>query len=139
MIRQKGCECSATIDLLELDLLYGKAAFIKSGAATSYVRRGNDLFRIRSKTMPIGLLKTIDAEKINFDLCNGDVVIMVSDGISQVPEDAPFLISLLTDGWENHLPTMANKIMDAARSAGRRDDMTVGLCRLVDKRNGKAG
>ena len=139
VIRQKGCECSATIDLLELDLIYGKASFIKSGAATSYVRRGNDVFRIRSKTMPIGLLKSIDAEKINFDLCDGDVIVMLSDGVSQVPEDAPWLLSLLTEGWDSNLPTMADKIIEAARAEGRADDMTVGLCRIGDRRERKAG
>ncbi len=135
VIRQKGCECSATIDLLELDLIYGRAAFIKSGAAASYVRRGKDVFRIRSKTMPIGLLRSIDAERIHFDLSDGDTVIMLSDGISQTPEDAPWLLSLLTDGWDSNLPTMAEKIIDAAKAHGRRDDMTVGLCRISDRRS----
>ncbi len=137
VIRQKGSECSATIDLLELDLLYGKASFIKSGAATSYVRRGKDVFRIRSKTMPIGLLKSIDAERIHFDIYDGDVIILLSDGISQVPEDAPWLLSLLSDGWDPNLPTMADKIIEAARAAGKTDDMTVGLCRITDRREKK--
>ncbi len=139
VIRQKGCECSATIDLLELDLIYGRAAFIKSGAAASYVRRGKDVFRIRSKTMPIGLLKSIDAERIHFELADGDTVIMLSDGVSQTPEDAPWLLSLLTDGWDPNLPTMAEAIIDAAKAHGRRDDMTVGLCRIVDRRTRAAG
>lgn len=134
VIRQKGCECSATIDLLELDLLYGKASFIKSGAATSYVRRGNDVFRIRSKTMPIGLLRNIDAERIHFDLAAGDVIILLSDGVSQVPEDAPWLISLLTDGFEKNLPVMAERILEGAKTAGRSDDMTVGLIEVFDRR-----
>ena len=134
VIRQKGCECSATVDLLELDLLYGKASFIKSGAATSYVRRGNDVFRIRSKTMPIGLLRTMDAERIHFDLAAGDVIIMLSDGVSQVPEDAPWLVSLLSDEFDDNLPAMAEKIIDAAKSAGKNDDMTVGLVRITDHR-----
>ena len=130
VVRQKGCECSASIDLFELDLLYGKASFIKSGAATSYVRRGNDVFRIRSKTMPIGILKAMDAERIHFDVMEGDVVILLSDGISQVPEDAPWLVRILTDEWDKNLPAMAEKIVEAARTEGRHDDMTVGLVRI---------
>ncbi len=137
VIKQKGIECSATVDLLELDLLYGKATFLKSGAATSYVRRGNDVFRIRSKTVPIGLLTQVDAEKIHFEVRTGDVVVLLSDGVSQVPEDAPWLISLLTDGWENDLELMAGKIITAAREAGRSDDMTVGLLRIDDAKQDK--
>lgn len=137
VVRQKGCECSASIDLFELDLFYGKAAFIKSGAATSYVRRGSDVFRIRSRTMPIGILKTMDAEKIHFEVAEGDVVVILSDGVSQVPEDAPWLVRLLTDEWDKNLPAMAEKIIEAARAEGRRDDMTVGLIRIDSAKSEK--
>ncbi len=135
VIKQKGIECSATVDLLEVDLLYSRATFLKSGAATSYVRRGRDVFRIRSKTVPIGLLQKVDAEKIHFDVQTGDVIVLLSDGVSQVPEDAPWLVSLLTDGWEEDLDVMTGKIITAAREAGRSDDMTVGLLRIENAEN----
>ena len=46
-------ECSATVDLWELDLLSGKASFCNCGAAPTYVLRDGGLFKIRSKTLPI--------------------------------------------------------------------------------------
>lgn len=123
-------ECSATIDLLELDLLYGKACFVKSGAAASYVKRGENLFRIRSNTVPIGILDALDAEQIRFDIQVGDVIVMFSDGISQSPDDATWLCELLTaSAEEKDLDKLAARILSAARehSEGGGDDMTVAL------------
>ena len=44
------------LDLLSLDLYEGRAGFLKSGAAASFVYRDGALFRIRSRTIPLGLL-----------------------------------------------------------------------------------
>ena len=59
-VRRGRDECSATVDLFELDLYTKDAVFIKSGCAPSYVKRDTSLFRIKSQTAPIGLMSTID-------------------------------------------------------------------------------
>ena len=83
-LRNKGTssarECSATVDLMELDRLTGSVAFYKSGAAPTYILREGSLFKLRSKTVPLGIIKELDAKKISFDTGDGDVIIMVSDG-----------------------------------------------------------
>lgn len=93
VLRSKGgaweSECSATVDLLTLDLLSGQAALIKSGAAPTYVRRGNDIFRLRSETVPLGILNAIDARRTVVELLPRDVVIMVSDGVSDAAIPLP--------------------------------------------------
>ncbi len=128
---QRGNECSATIDLLELDLIYGKACFVKSGAAASYVKRGDNLFRIRSSTVPIGILQALDAEKIRFDVREGDVVILLSDGISQAPDDAAWLCEMLCNAWDPDGDAMAERILEGARSHSETgDDMTVALIEI---------
>lgn len=128
LLAERGCECSSTVDLFELDLLFGRASFIKSGAAASYVKRENSLFRIRSATMPIGILDAPDAERIRFDVQAGDVIVMLSDGVSQSPEDSLWLVDMLSDAWESDLDLMAQKILEGARThAERGDDMTVEL------------
>ncbi len=133
VLAERGCECSSTIDLLELDLLFGRASFVKSGAAASYVRRGDSLFRIRSATVPIGILDTPDAERVRFDVQAGDVIVMLSDGVSQAPEDSLWLVELLSGDWEGDLDLMAEKILECARShADRSDDMTVELLHVKE-------
>ena len=96
-IRAKGLECSSSVDLLEIDLLSGDGAFIKSGAAPSFVKRGENVFRLHSRTAPIGIMKTLDAEEISFCLREGDVVIMLSDGIASDERDSKYIADFLAD------------------------------------------
>ncbi len=127
-------ECAATIDLLSFDLCYGNADFMKSGAAASYIRREGNLYRMRSRTIPLGVVEEVDAERTSFETKAGDVIIMLSDGVSQTSEDAPWLIELLSRPLGTSLDTAAKTILDrtvAQRlSEGRDDDMTVILARV---------
>ncbi len=131
-IRSRGTECSATIDLAEIDLITGEACFVKSGAAPSFVVRGGNLYKLQSKTVPIGIMHELDAEKIRFDLKEDDILIMLSDGITQSLEDGVWLANLITYEWEDNLEAMAEKIIDnAAINNSRSDDMTVVLVRVT--------
>ena len=131
-IRNKNRECSATIDLAELDLLAGKGCFVKSGAAPSYILRDNNLYKLQSKTLPIGILKDTDAEVINFDLYPDDVIIMFSDGVAPSLEDGVWLTGLLCFEFEDDLDKMAQKILErASKNNIKEDDMTVALIRIV--------
>ena len=131
-IRNRGEECSATIDLAEIDLINGHACFVKSGAAPSYILRQGNLYKLQSKTVPIGIMPALDAEQIKFDLEEGDVIIMLSDGVAQSLEDGVWLANLLTYEWEDNLDLMAEKIVDNAALNNRRsDDMTAALIRIA--------
>ncbi len=130
-IRSRGSECSATIDLAEIDLITGEACFVKSGAAPSYILRNGNLFKLQSKTVPIGIMPTLDAEKIQFDLMEDDIIIMLSDGVAQSLEEGVWLANLLTYEWEDNLQIMADKILDnAVLNNKRSDDMTVAIVRV---------
>ncbi len=139
MIRQKGggigMECSSTIDLMELDLLTGKAVFLKSGASPTYVRRDDCLFKLHAQTAPIGILRSVDAQRITYDALPGDVVIMLSDGVGaeeSSSEDCPWLLDLLADGWQNDLNAMAETILTRARKEGSQDDLSVILIEIIE-------
>jgi serine phosphatase RsbU (regulator of sigma subunit) len=132
-IRSRGSECSATIDMAEIDMITGEACFVKSGAAPSYVLRTGNLYKIQSKTVPIGILPELDAEKIRFELQEGDVIVMLSDGVAQSLEDGVWLANLLSYEWVEDLQLMAEKILDnAALNNARSDDMTVALVRVTE-------
>jgi stage II sporulation protein E len=129
-VRTREDECSATVDLFSYDLVYGNATFIKSGAAPSYMKRGPEVFRVRSRTMPLGLLKTPDAERINVEVHAGDILVLLSDGIAPENEDPAWLISLLAEEDGTDLQALATRIVAEAVSRGERDDSTVGLVRI---------
>lgn len=125
-------ECSATVDLFELDLYSGDALFIKSGSAPSYIKRDNSIFRIKSETAPIGLMSTIDTEKIRVEVKPSDIIIMLSDGVSQSSDDAAWLLEMLSQPMKKEsLSTYAERILTLAKqNATTRDDMTVGIVRI---------
>lgn len=131
-VRARGRECSATVDLFQLDLLDGSATFIKSGAAPSFVKRDSSIFRIRSGTAPIGLMKGIDSEKIKVEVKGGDYVIMTSDGVCQCAEDTPWLIELLSKPPKENCRAYADYILSAAKEKTKnRDDMTVAVIKII--------
>ena len=92
-----GGECSATVDLCELDLISGTASFLKSGAAPTYVARGGTVYKVYSRTMPIGILKNADTRISKFDTQKGDVIIMMSDGCCPDSEDCAWLVEYLCE------------------------------------------
>ena len=127
-VRGNDGECFTTVDLMEADLVTGRARFIKSGAAPSFVLREGRLFRLHSKTVPVGIMRALDAEAISFDLQDDDTVIMMSDGVTGNYEDCPWLYELLCDGLkrEDSPSRMAKMIGEAAlKNMGREDDVTV--------------
>ena len=131
-IRHRHRECSATVDLFSVDLFRGDAEFLKSGAAASYIKRGSSIFRIKSKTAPLGLMKSVDAERIKVELEGDDYVIMLSDGITQSAEDTPWLLELLSRPPKRNLKEYADTILSSAlANLPHTDDMTVLVTKVV--------
>ena len=128
-LRDRRIECSATVDVVEVDLVVGGANFFKSGAAPSFVLRGGKLFKIRSRTVPIGILPDADAEAISFDVRPGDVIVMTSDGVTRDSEDCPWLYDALCSERTDDLTAAARRIADEAKRRSP-DDVTVMLLRV---------
>ena len=130
-LRSGGLECSATLDILELDLMSGRSALYKCGAAPSYVYRGGRLFKLRSGTMPIGILREVDIKKFELNLSRGDVVVMVSDGVTGESGECPWLFDLLVQNLPSRgLERTADLIVKYASARGSVDDISVVLVRI---------
>lgn len=126
-VRSKPGECSATIDLLSVDLLSGRTEFYKCGAPASFVRRGENIFKLASNTVPLGILSAGDIGKLSFDANAGDFIIMLSDGVAMGNDDSIWLLDLLGKGFDKNLEVMAEKIIAEARRRGSDDDISVAL------------
>ncbi len=94
VIVSKGNECSATVDILELDLFSGVGNFVKSGAASSFILRDGNVYRLSARTMPLGILDELDTDIQQVSFCDGDTVFLVSDGAAPM-ENYDELISII--------------------------------------------
>jgi stage II sporulation protein E len=135
-ISNKNTECFSTVDLLEIDLLCGKACFVKSGAAASYIVRRGDVFKIASGTVPIGILQEVNAQITEFDLCEGDVIVMCSDGAitdTELGEEEceMRLAEFLEYEWRLEVNEMAEKILaEVSFRTKRADDVSICVYRI---------
>ena len=130
LIRAKGVENSSTVDLLEIDLITGKGSVTKCGASTTYVKRGDKVFKLQSQTMPIGILKDLDAEKLSFELTKGDICILVSDGIVDSKDDDSELVKFI-EKFNGNMDTLPAEITKLSKKFKKDDDMTVCVTELI--------
>ena len=134
ILRSAGRECSATIDICEIDLYTSEARFIKSGAAPSFVLRNGSIYRLQSKTVPIGIIRALDAEAIKFDIEQGDTVVMLSDGVARSYDEVPWLLDMMTSDetvLRGDEKLAAITIVSEAAVRGSRDDITCGIMRVA--------
>jgi len=127
----------ATVDLAIIDSYSGEAEFLKVGAASSYVKRLGEVTTIKSAALPIGILGHIEAEVVKWTLSPGDIIVMVSDGISDINvpggNKESWLAKYLREAGNVSAQEMADTIMNKAillldGSIG--DDMTVMVAQI---------
>lgn len=71
----------ATIDLSVIDLYDGKVEFVKVGAVSTYIKRGDKVETVRTVSLPAGILGNIETELVRRQVESGDFIIMITDGI----------------------------------------------------------
>ncbi|WP_240793459.1 SpoIIE family protein phosphatase [Psychrobacillus vulpis] len=81
MSLQDDTDSYATVDLALIDLQKGELWSWKAGSMSTYLIRGNDMRKIESKHVPFGFLPTFTIEARKVDIKDGDVLLMLSDGV----------------------------------------------------------
>lgn len=80
-------ESFATVDLALLDLGTGRSEFVKVGAAPSFIKRGSDVTVVKMPSVPIGIINQVEVEPEFRNLRQGDLIIMITDGIWDLSKD----------------------------------------------------
>lgn len=123
-------ECSVSIDLMDIDLLTSRAVFCKSGAAPTYILRGNSVFKVRARTIPVGIISEVDIKRIELDLYVGDMIVMVSDGVTQGREECPRLFEILNSNRSADPKRISELVLKYALDAGGKDDISILVLRI---------
>lgn len=80
-------ETFATLDIAVLDLYKGNMEALKSGAMPTYIKRGKEVIKIKSNTLPTGSTENTDLDVFDLDVQTGDIIVMCSDGIVESNEE----------------------------------------------------
>lgn len=81
MLVRSGEESLATLDIAVVDLYEGDVCFYKAGASFSVAMKRLKLLKIEKPSLPVGILREIEFEKIRLQLGDGDVLVLMSDGV----------------------------------------------------------
>lgn len=126
-----------TIDINNIDLYTGKCSFIKVGSADSFIKKGNDVDIINSNTLPVGVMDDIDIETIERTLKDGDMIIMVSDGVldysSEVLGKTDWIVKFLKNTTCTDPKELSVKLMQRVLelSGGKaKDDMSIAVSKV---------
>ena len=125
-------EVFATIDATIVDLRDGSTEFIKVGSCPTYIKNGKKVDIIKSINLPAGVLDNIDIDLYDRNLEIGDIIVMVSDGVSEARVDTLkrelWISDLLTNIKAVRPQRIADIILQEAIDANygiAQDDMTV--------------
>ncbi len=124
MVTKSREESFATFDSVRLDLDKCVMTSIKSGAASTIIKRNGDVIKISAPTFPIGITGQAEIYTTQYDLKEDDIIIMFSDGIG---ENAHLFIKELLLG-SSDIKEIVRSIAKKAsvfNSSSRPDDVTV--------------
>ncbi len=128
LLAKSGDESLTTLDVLELDVYTGAVCVYKAGAATSLLKSNGRISRIAPPSMPVGILRDADFEEHRDALKDGDVLVMMSDGM--LFDGVAWIEEYLRDSTEN-ATDLAQGLLQAAvskqRANAHADDMTVAV------------
>lgn len=127
----------STIDISSLDLYTGVCEFLKVGASTTFIRRENWVETISSTSLPAGVFHKLDPDAVSKKLYDGDMVIMVTDGVlDALPAESQetLMKDIIMEHDTGNPGELAEYILGRVRQYQDReptDDMTVLAVSLV--------
>ena len=131
-------EMYSTIDLLSVDLYTAEAQLYKIGSAQTLVLNGGEIKTVTSSSVPVGILSDIRLDKKTVTLKEGDIILMMSDGITESgcsSSKTEWIKKIMVKPFEN-MEDLSKEIMDTAvekNNGTARDDMSVVALRLMSK------
>lgn len=130
-------EIFTTMDLALIDLFTAKTEFLKIGSVPSFIKRAGHVMSITGQNVPIGILQDIDIQTVEADLEDGDLLILMSDGIYDAPKhvlDKEDWLKRQIERMETDDPqVMSDMLLELAVRVNQgkiTDDMTVMVARI---------
>ncbi len=124
-----------TLDFSVIDFDTHELRTYKAGAAQSYLISNNEVIKIQSSSLPIGILDSFECYYNRFDIKPNDIFIMMTDGIvDSINEDEQKSLDKYLELIKNKDPqSIANTLLTYAIRGCNKiiDDMTVLVIKIV--------
>ena len=125
-------EMCTTLDISMIDLYSGKLQLIKTGAPATFIKKKDRVEVINSQSLPVGILEDVDFNIYEEYLEDGDIIIMMSDGVleanAKVDNTERWIKDLIAGIGSLNPKIIAEEIIKVASELTadeNRDDMTV--------------
>lgn len=121
----------STIDMCLFDLYSAKCECVKAGASTTFIKRRKRVERIKSTSLPLGVVADLEIHCTKHQLKSGDFVVMVTDGVMDaLPSgEQDLLMQMIIEGTNIQNPKeLAQHILQQVLECSGNvpsDDMTV--------------
>src|SRR5690625_2476494 len=130
-------EMFATLDLAMVNLHNAHVRFLKIGSSPSFIKRKDDMFTVEASNLPMGIIQEFDVDIVSEQLKSDDLLIMMSDGILEVPAHVPnaenCIKQKLRQMKTDHPQEVADLLLEEVirvRSGVIADDMTVVVAKV---------
>ena len=121
----------STVDMTVFDLYTGACEIIKAGASSTFIRKKDSVEHLSSTSLPIGVMNRIEIDSVTRQLEDGDLIVMVTDGVlDALPVgEQDILLETIIQGSDIRNPKeMAHHVLEQVLAwTGKEptDDMTV--------------
>lgn len=119
----------STLDISVLDMQTGGLDVVKLGSASSFIIRKDNIEMLTCTAAPIGIVDDVDSITSRYQLFDGDMVLMMSDGVFDAL-DSKGVCEVIDEADTQNPQTLADVVLEKALQNGANDDCTVLALRL---------
>lgn len=130
-------ESFACVDIAVVDLNSGQADIVKIGSPNGFILSGSAVRVLEGSALPLGILDCMHPDSASYDLQENDVLLFLSDGITDAFPSTADLYDLLKRVPVRNPQQLADNLLNRALEAyggTAKDDMTVVAVRLFKPR-----